>query len=113
MPSTVRVRRHCSRPTASSTYRGRDQIAATLNRLVRFEATQHVIANHAAVVDEDTAIGRTQCTAHHVLRTEAGLVDQVLYINYVESFARDNGQWRFARRELRVRWISVLPVETT
>jgi hypothetical protein len=36
----------------------------------------------------------------------------VLYITYVEQLVRVDARWRFARRELRVKWTSVLPVES-
>jgi ketosteroid isomerase-like protein len=99
-------------PKPTATRRGHAEIAASLALLDQFVATQHVIANSVIDVRGDSADGWTQCMAHHLARTEQGFTDQVLFINYVERLARVEGMWRFSRRELRVRWTSVLPVES-
>jgi uncharacterized protein (TIGR02246 family) len=99
-------------PDPTSRRRGRDEIVAALGLLSRFVATQHVIASSVVDVDGDRAVGATQCTAHHIERDGDTLTDRVLHIAYAEQLARVDGRWRFARRELRVRWTSVLPVES-
>jgi ketosteroid isomerase-like protein len=99
-------------PTARR--RGHDEIREALRQLEQFDATQHVIGNVwvDVEVDGETASGETQCTAHHVKHGDANVTDTVLYMTYVDAFARVAGRWRFARRELRVRWTSLLPVES-
>jgi uncharacterized protein (TIGR02246 family) len=87
------------------TRHGPDEIAAAISLLSRFEATQHVIGSSVVDVAGDDAQGRTQCTAHHVTKTDAGGEDAVLHIAYADRFVRIDDKWRFARRELRVRWI--------
>jgi hypothetical protein len=99
-----------SEPT--SRRRGHDEILTALGLLDRFVATQHVIGSCVIDVDGDRATGTTQCTAHHLERDSDGLIDRVLYINYIEQLARVDAHWRFSRRELRVKWTSVLPVES-
>lgn len=99
-----------SDPTARR--RGHEEILASIKLLDRFVATQHVIASSVIDVAGDTASGLTQCTAHHIEATGEGSIDRVLYLTYVEQLVRVEGRWRFARRELRVRWTSVLPVES-
>jgi uncharacterized protein (TIGR02246 family) len=96
----------------SALRRGHDDIAAAIARISTFRATQHVISNSVADIDGDSASGATHCTAHHVGGDGADGHDQVLYIRYLDSFARIDGRWRIKRRELRVQWISVLGVES-
>ena len=38
--------------------------------------------------------------------------DSVLFITYTDRFVRIEDQWRFTRRELRVQWVSIQPVES-
>jgi ketosteroid isomerase-like protein len=91
--------------------RGQAEIAAAVGRVSAYQFTQHVIANSVVDIDGDYADGETRCTAHHVETADNGGHDRVLYIRYVDEFARTRGRWRFSRRELRVQWVSIQPVE--
>jgi ketosteroid isomerase-like protein len=91
------------------TRRGPAEITAAVNHLTNYDATQHVIANSVADVDGDTAVGETQCAAHHLKDGK----DSVLFITYTDRFVRIEDQWRFAHRQLRTRWGVVSPVEAT
>jgi uncharacterized protein (TIGR02246 family) len=90
--------------------RGRDQIASSVDGISRYVATHHTVSSSVATVDGDHAGGETLCTAHHVETTDAGRQDRVLYICYVDAFARTDGTWRFTRREVRVQWVAVHPL---
>lgn len=96
----------------TSQRRGHAEIATALGYVARYVVTHHTISASAIELHGDTATGRTQCAAHHVSRTDDGWRDEVMYLTYTDRFARVEGRWRFARRELRVRWRSVLPVES-
>jgi len=89
---------------------GREQIATVADSLSRYVATHHTISSHTSTVDGMHGSGETLCTAHHVEDVEGGRRDRVLYLRYLDSFVRTNDGWRFARRELRVQWVSLLPV---
>jgi ketosteroid isomerase-like protein len=99
------------RDEPSAIRRGPAEVAAAINGLRGRYLTQHVIANSIADIDGDAATGETQCTAHHVRLGESGSRDEVMYLRYVEGFARIDGRWRFSHRELRVRWTAGHPVE--
>jgi len=103
-----------TRDQATSLMRGRAEIAEAVRRVSSYRATQHIIANSVVdvAVAGDRASGETRCTAHHVEAEAAGGHDRVLYIRYVEAFARVDGRWRFSRRELRVQWIAIQPVDS-
>jgi ketosteroid isomerase-like protein len=95
----------------SHAMRGQSEIAAAVGQVSAYRATQHVIANSVADIDGDRAQGQTRCTAHHVETPDNGGHDRVLYIRYDDEFARVDGRWRYGRRELRVQWVSIQPVE--
>ena len=90
---------------------GREQIATVGDSLKRYVATHHTISSHTSVLEGRTATGETLCTAHHVEDVGGKRQDRVLYIRYVDSFARASQGWRFSRRELHVQWQSTLPVD--
>jgi len=91
---------------------GREAIARALHGLDRYEATLHVVANHATSVDGDRATGETGCLAHHVVRgDDGGCTDRVLAIRYHDTFERTATGWAISRRELRLLWIERRPVE--
>jgi ketosteroid isomerase-like protein len=89
---------------------GPEQIATVGDGLKRYVATHHTISSHTSVLEGRTATGETLCTAHHVEDVGGKRQDRVLYIRYVDSYARTSQGWRFSRRELHVQWESVLPV---
>lgn len=93
--------------------RGREEIEAALVGLRRYRATHHTISSQVVrPIDADTAGGTTRCVAHHVEPDSDGdgWHDRVLYARYDDEFVRIGGRWLFARRELHVQWVSVLPV---
>ncbi|HMC71646.1 MAG TPA: nuclear transport factor 2 family protein [Mycobacteriales bacterium] len=90
---------------------GPEQIATVGDGLKRYVATHHTISSHTSVLEGRTASGETLCTAHHVEDVGGKRQDRVLYIRYVDSFARASQGWRFSRRELHVQWQSTLPVD--
>ena len=91
--------------------RGRAAIAAALGSLTQYDATHHAISSHVSQVHGIHATGETLCTAHHVHRTSGRHSDRVHYIRYLDTYARPGADWLFAKREVRVQWTSVLPVE--
>jgi uncharacterized protein (TIGR02246 family) len=101
-----------TRDEPTATRRGHDEIATAVNAIASYRATNHTIASSVADVDGDRAQGGTRCVAHHVETPENGGHDRVLYIRYVEQFARIDARWRFTRREVHVQWVSIQPVES-
>lgn len=90
---------------------GPEQIATVGDGLKRYVATHHTISSHTSAVDGSHASGETLCTAHHLEQVDGRREDKVLYIRYVDSFARLTEGWRFTRREVHVQWQSTLPVD--
>lgn len=101
-----------SEPAAESPpiLKGRDQIARALAGLDRYRATFHEISSHTIELEHDTATGRTACVAHHVSGSDSEERDRVWYLNYTDTFEREPGGWRIARRELRVEIVEEYPL---
>jgi uncharacterized protein (TIGR02246 family) len=95
-----------------SVRRGRAAIAEAIGFLNRFRHTQHLIANSVIDVAADGATGHadTQCTAHHLSADETDATDWTVYLRYSDDFARVDGQWLIARRELRTMWTTTTSV---
>ncbi len=70
----------------------------------RYDTTFHFVANGAYEALGDRATGQVNCVAHHLRRRDEGINDYVMFIRYDDTYARREGQWRFAERRLRVRW---------
>lgn len=96
---------------ATGENKGRSAIAKAVNGLSRYVATHHTISSHSSIVDGAHATGETLCTAHHVTADGRKKQDRVLYIRYLDTFARTSGPWLFSRREVHVQWTSTLPVD--
>jgi ketosteroid isomerase-like protein len=96
---------------ATGENKGRPAIAKAVNGLSRYAATHHTISSHSSTVDGAHATGETLCTAHHVTEDNGSKSDRVLYIRYLDTFARTSGPWLFSRREVHVQWSSTLPVD--
>jgi len=92
--------------------RGTKEIEEAVNWIARYRATHHSISGSVATVDGDRARGETRCVAHHVETPDNGGHDRVLYIRYLDEFARIDARWRFSRRELRLQWVAIHPVES-
>jgi len=91
--------------------KGRAAIAKAVDGLSRYSATHHTISSHSSTLEGAQATGETLCTAHHVMEERGHKKDHVLYIRYLDTFARTSGPWLFSRREVHVQWSSTLPVD--
>ncbi len=85
---------------------GSAEIEAALKGLADYDATHHTISSVSIVVDGEAAAGETRCEAHHLKNGH----DQVLYLHYLDRFRKTSDGWHFARRELHLRWVNVVPV---
>jgi hypothetical protein len=68
-----------------------------------YESTLHHVTTH--VVDGERAT--TWCLAHHVT---PGRELETVGVRYADSFARVDGEWRFALREVTALWVKVEPL---
>ena len=71
--------------------------------------TMHVVGNHVAKIDGDTASGDTYCIANHLREDHSNLVQMV---RYVDQYCRGaDGEWLIADRRVDILWTEIRPVE--
>jgi hypothetical protein len=98
-------------PDPTSTRRGRAEIAGSIDRIRDYSHTHHTIGSHVVEIAEDRATGEARCEAHHLIGAPPNVKDHVMFAYYLDEYVKVDGRWFFKRRELRVNWISILPVE--
>jgi uncharacterized protein (TIGR02246 family) len=88
-------------------WRGRAQLLGIPARLDGlYASTLHSVRNQVVTIDGDTAEGETYCVAYHLGKPKDGAQIRADWgIRYHDSFARQDGHWLFARRELIVDWV--------
>jgi len=65
-----------------------------------YGATTHMMTNHLVEIDGDSATGEVLCTARHL----EGVTTINVIIRYIDRYARHQGQWRIADRQIRFLW---------
>jgi uncharacterized protein (TIGR02246 family) len=89
---------------------GRDAVREGLSDLHRYRATFHAVGSHTVDLRGDSATAETGCVAHHVTGEKGEERDRVWYLRYIDTLRKQDGQWRFARRELRVEIVTRGPL---
>ena len=86
-------------------YEGREEIATGVSGLTRYDRTFHFVGQSRHWIADGVVRGETYCIAHHFIETaDEGTRDRVMYIHYRDEYARHEGAWRFAHRELGAVW---------
>ena len=67
-----------------------------------YRATAHMMTNHLVEASGDGATGEVLCTARHLELDGASTINVV--IRYVDRYARHQGAWRIADRQIRFLW---------
>jgi hypothetical protein len=80
---------------------GHEQLATIPNTMRgMYRATTHMMTNHLVEVDGNDATGEVLCTARHL----QGETSINVIIRYVDRYARYQGEWRIADRQIRFLW---------
>jgi hypothetical protein len=66
--------------------------------------TTHFNGQSTVVLDGDRATGESYCIAHHVSSADGERTLMIAALRYRDTFAKDDGTWRFAERRLYVDW---------
>ena len=90
-----------------SVWQGHEKLRGIIARLnTLYGTTLHTVRNQTTVIDGNTAEGETYCVAMHMLNSTDGRRTRMdMGIRYQDSFVRQDGVWRFTRRELIVDWV--------
>jgi ketosteroid isomerase-like protein len=100
-------------PTATRLV-SRAAIDKALSGLDKYVATFHEIVNHTCCVSDDraSATASTSCVAHHITGPAGSERDRIWYLTYDDTFERGVSGWRIAKRELRVRIVANMPLNS-
>ena len=88
---------------------GREALTPVFDDLNRYQATMHFNGQSTITLDGDRATGESYCIAHHLSISGDQRTVMLAYLRYHDTFARANGDWRFAERNLYVDWIETRP----
>lgn len=76
----------------------------------KFVATQHRMSNTSIEIDGATALVETYVLAYHVVAHDTGRTLITFNGRYVDTFEGRDGDWRIARRQLRIDWSDISPM---
>lgn len=99
--------------TLAGEVRGHEQLRSIPRRLDRYRATMHLLGSHHTETAADgTAIGWTDCVAHHVYERDGVERVHVMYLRYHDCFRATEAGWRIAERRLELLWDEDHPLRT-
>jgi SnoaL-like domain len=84
---------------------GREALTPVFEDLNRYEATQHFNGQSTIELDGDRATGESYCIAHHLFTENGERKLMLAHLRYRDTFAKLDGAWLFAERNLYVDWI--------
>jgi len=84
---------------------GREALTPVFADLNRYQATMHINGQSTIALDGDRATGETYCIAHHLYTEGDERKLMLAYLRYGDTFAKIDGAWLFAERNLYVDWI--------
>jgi hypothetical protein len=83
---------------------GRDALTPVFADLNRYEVTTHFNGQSTASIDGDRATGESYTIAHHLFTEEGVRNIMVASLRYRDIFAKVDGHWYFAERDLILDW---------
>jgi ketosteroid isomerase-like protein len=103
-PDACLVRRPDGDGTPGFELVGHDALRGVIRQLARsYRSTSHVLGARDYDVASASATGEVSCTAHHLREGDGGeVIDRVLHVRYLDTYARVDRGWLITRRELRV-----------
>jgi SnoaL-like domain len=89
---------------ASYELTGREALTPVFDDLNRYEATMHFNGQSTVTLDGEHANGESYTIAHHVFTEEGIRKIMVAWLRYLDVFAKIDGSWYFAERQLILDW---------
>jgi hypothetical protein len=93
-------------PGSEPTYvlEGREALSPVFDDLNRYEVTMHFNGQSTVTIDGDQANGDSYTIAHHVFTEDGTREMMVAWLRYLDVYAKLEGAWYFAERELILKW---------
>jgi ketosteroid isomerase-like protein len=96
--------------TLTQELHGRGALAPVFENLTNYKVTTHFNGQSTVELEGSRATGVSYCLAHHVSAQEGKESLMIASIRYLDTFAKQEGQWYFAERRLMVDWIETRPL---
>ncbi len=92
--------------------RGRDGVRAAMAALAGIARTEHAIVGevYAPGIDDDYALGRITCVAHHWSIGDDAVTDLIWHMRYDDEYLRTKYGWRIHGRALTINAIETRPI---
>ncbi len=93
-------------PKPSQDLHSREALAPVFADLNQYQATMHFVGQSTiSSLAETHATGQTYCLAHHLTVDGGHRRLMIATLRYHDTFAKVDGAWLFAERQLYVDWI--------
>jgi SnoaL-like domain len=92
-------------PEPTQVVRGNKNLFPVFNDLNQYDSTMHLNAQCTIKMDGDRATATTYCRAYHLKLLDGAQKLMVAGIRYYDTIVKQNSQWLFAQRKLKVCWI--------
>jgi hypothetical protein len=83
---------------------GREALTPVFADLNRYEVTTHFNGQSTVTLDGDRATGESYTIAHHLFTENSVRKIMIASLRYLDVFAREDGRWYFAERDLILDW---------
>jgi ketosteroid isomerase-like protein len=87
----------------------REALTPVFNDLNRYQATMHFNGQSTISLDGDRATGESYCIAHHLFTEDDERKLMIAWLRYSDTFAKVDGAWLFAERNLYLDWAETRP----
>jgi ketosteroid isomerase-like protein len=88
---------------------GREALTPVFDDLNRYQATMHFNGQSTISLDGDRATGESYCIAHHLFTEDGERKVMIAWLRYIDTFAKVDGGWLFAERNLYLDWAETRP----
>ena len=88
---------------------GREELTPVFDALNQYQATTHFNGQSTVALDGDRATGESFWIAHHLFSEDGERKLMIASLRYGDTFAKVDGTWRFAERNLYVDWTETRP----
>ena len=90
---------------------GREALAPAFDDLNRYEATTHFNGQSTVTIDGNRATGESYTIAHHIYTEDGTRKIMIASLRYLDTFAKLDGRWFFAERDLILDWSETRPLD--
>jgi SnoaL-like domain len=98
-------------PGTEPTYvlNGREALSPVFDDLNQYKATTHFNGQSTIVLDGHRATGESYTIAHHLFTAAGERTIMIASLRYLDTFAKIDGAWYFAERNLLLDWSETRP----